>query len=258
MLSSVLTSAGSAAAAADEQPLTANLLSNSSGDAAGGKPMSEEEFSSSSTSSSSSSPAPGQKKGFNVSSSSGTGTGTAPTTADPIRIFPAKYHLTREVLVPIGVSLFLALVAFLIFVTNNSVGVGVVFLAMSGLSGAFAWRTDRSQRRGYETAVFEGRIQEGLFVFPTKDVVVRFNSPTARLNMEFPAGSVSLAQGNDQVGILYILYTDEDYAKRTFNVDCSRLTDRPSYVARALNEVLGISRPAPTGSSARDIMFGEA
>lgn len=249
------------------EPLTANLLTPS-GDAAGGGLTSrdghgQDEGDEGLVGSSNANNPLIKKKPFSNNNHNNntmipSASSTMGTTADPVRIFPAKYHLTTEVILPICVSLATFLVGFTVIVTNNPAGYGVVFLSMSFLSGVFAWHTNRTYKRAHETAVFEGRIQEGLFVFPTKDVVVRFNSPTSRVNMEFPAGSISLAQGNDHVGILYLLYTDEDYAKRTFNVDCSRLTDRPSYIARSLNEVLEISRTTSSSSSSVPVpLFGE-
>jgi len=101
-------------------------------------------------------------------------------------------------------------------------------------------------KRDYEKAILEGKWQEGIFVFPTKDVVVRFNRPFVSVDQEFPAGSISLVQGNERNRIIYILWSDAQGHKLTFNVDCSRLNDPPAIIAAEMNRYLNIASQAPS------------
>jgi hypothetical protein len=107
----------------------------------------------------------------------------------------------------------------------------------------------KEARREYDKSVAEGKWQEGVFVFSTGDVVVRFNRPTLNLDQEFPAGSISSVQGNEQNKIVYILWTDPLGHKMTFNVDCARLVDKPSFIAQEMTRLLAL--PSTSSSSSR-------
>ena len=76
---------------------------------------------------------------------------------------------------------------------------------------------------------------QGVFVFPSGDVVVRFNQLFKQVEREFPSDRITLAKGSDRDGILWILYSDLSGRKHTYNVDGKRLVDPPTLIAAAIN-----------------------
>ena len=98
-------------------------------------------------------------------------------------------------------------------------------------------------KREYQKSVQDGTWQEGIFIFVTGEVVVRFNRPAFHVEQEFPAGSISVVKANENIKILYIFWTDASNHKMTFNVDCSRMIDNPDKIAFEMNKLLHLEVP---------------
>jgi len=162
-----------------------------------------------------------------------------------VRCFPSKFPVAWQalkLLVSAGTVLFFSIVlsATVASAPGRSSAVMVAGGSLTVFILIVARMVQNEAKRDYEKAVREGRWQEGVFVFQTGDVVVRFNRPLVNVEQEFPAGSVSLVQGHDLNNIVYILWSDALGHKLTFNVDCSRMVDRPSFIAAEMNRLLNL------------------
>jgi hypothetical protein len=97
----------------------------------------------------------------------------------------------------------------------------------------------------YADQVEDGSWQEGVFVFPTKDVVVRFNRPGYRVDREFAAGAITGVTASDFHGVLTIAFQPEGYSSQTvqnvMTIKASHLVEPPSHIASEMQSRLGLS-----------------
>jgi hypothetical protein len=120
-----------------------------------------------------------------------------------VRCFPSRFTVTWGALKLVALA-FIVLVFTIILTSTSShrpSASSAVMVAGSSLTIFIlivANLVHKEARRDYEKAVADGKWQEGVFVFSTKDVVVRFSRPFFNVEQEFPADSISLIQGNDK------------------------------------------------------------
>jgi hypothetical protein len=164
---------------------------------------------------------------------------------EQVRCFPATFTVDWNVLKLIVLAVVDIFFTIIIASTTSyrpafSSAALVVGFSLATFTLIIGRMVYNESRRGYEKAVLEGKHQEGIFIFPTRDVVVRFNRPFFKVDQEFPAGSISLVQANEKDKIIYILWTNAANHKLTFNIDGARLVDGPNHVAKEMNRMLGL------------------
>jgi len=160
------------------------------------------------------------------------------------RIFPSKYHLQRRVwfaaLFASGFSVMALIVAIVSgHDSERRSRVTTSFLVMmtivDGLIGLLIYRWHIQDYAMYLEKVEQGIWLEGVFVFSTGDVVVRFNDLFRKVEMEFDSGTVVEAVGRDSEKLLLICYLDLSGRKLVYKVECDRLVENPSTIAHAIN-----------------------
>jgi hypothetical protein len=169
----------------------------------------------------------------------GAGAGAAGGT----RAFHSRFLLRRRVWVVCGLCAAYAAALLVgagalraLGASSGAVG-AVVGLAAAGalLLLALAWVWNRQDRREYDSKVNMGLWTEGVFVFSTGDVVVRFTSPFRHVELEFEGHALGRAEGDDAKGVLTILYMDSQGRPKRYSVRGSQLVHRPSEVAACIN-----------------------
>ena len=159
-----------------------------------------------------------------------------------VRCFPSNYPLTwgeLKLLVLAGfIGFFTVAVSALSGRVSFTWAVLVFGLSLAGLIMFVAQMVRKDGKRQYDKAVSEGRWQEGIFVFVTGDVVVRFNRPGFNVDQEFPPGSISSIECGRENRVLHIFWTDALGTKQTFNIDSARLEEKPAFIAAEISRML--------------------
>lgn len=157
------------------------------------------------------------------------------------KVFPSKYHFGKRLwALLIGTILVLFLCALIsVSVSSRSGTASKFFLSLGFVQfiivlGVFLVLYLKEKRR-YEEQVENGSWLEGIFVFATGDVVVRFSNVYGNVEMEFDSGTISHALGSDAEKVLEIAYTNFEGIKKTYKVKCSQMVDSPSDIAAYIN-----------------------
>jgi len=111
----------------------------------------------------------------------------------------------------------------------------ILFVLGNGLLLLLLYVWNQQDLTSYKEKVDSGLWLEGVFVFSTGDVVVRFNEIFRKVEMEFDSGTISEAVARVPDNQLVICYTDLRGIKQEFKVDCSRLVDTPAVIAACIN-----------------------
>ncbi|GBG25442.1 Hypothetical Protein FCC1311_016602 [Hondaea fermentalgiana] len=160
------------------------------------------------------------------------------------KIFPSKFHLQQRTWKLLAGSAVYNIISLLVVIfaangSEQSSTVATVFLILLVLfDGALVfvvWRWNTLDFRMYEEMVDRGLWLEGVFVFSTGDVVVRFNDLFRKVEMEFDSGTVSEAIARESENLLIIVYTDLSGRKQEYKVECDRLTNSASEIAQCIN-----------------------
>mmetsp|Transcript_982 Transcript_982/g.2339 ORF Transcript_982/g.2339 Transcript_982/m.2339 type:complete len:202 (+) Transcript_982:568-1173(+) len=158
------------------------------------------------------------------------------------KIFPSKFHIQARTWKLLAVAAVYNLISLLvvIFASNGSstssktaTAFLILMVIIDGILVFVVWRWNTVDFRMYEEMVDRGLWLEGVFVFSTGDVVVRFNDVFRKVEMEFDSGTVSEAIARDN--ILIIVYTDLSGRKQEYKVECDRLMHTASEIAQCIN-----------------------
>jgi len=160
------------------------------------------------------------------------------------RVFPSKFHLPRRVWLLAGGACFFTVLCLAVSLlsgfgsgarTGISSGVFALMVAADVVFGGLGYLWAKQARQDYAEKVASGLWLEGVFVFSTGDVVVRFNDLTRDVELEFDSGMLSGAYADDVRNEIRIRYTDLDGRPSEYKVDCSLMVHSPSEIAKSIN-----------------------
>eukprot|EP00514_Thraustochytrium_sp_LLF1b_P001091 CAMPEP_0184508788 /NCGR_PEP_ID=MMETSP0198_2-20121128/942_1 /TAXON_ID=1112570 /ORGANISM="Thraustochytrium sp., Strain LLF1b" /LENGTH=199 /DNA_ID=CAMNT_0026898585 /DNA_START=80 /DNA_END=679 /DNA_ORIENTATION=- len=157
------------------------------------------------------------------------------------KVFPSQYHWQRRVWVVVAIMCsytVVMLMTMLLLSAGHRSGTGTILslllLVNAGLA-ALGYRWHQQDFATYEDKIASGLWLEGVFVFSTGDVVVRFNEPFRNVEMEFDSTMVTSAEPRESENKLEIRYTGLDGSPKLYVVDCEELVDSPSAIASCIN-----------------------
>lgn len=153
-----------------------------------------------------------------------------------VKLFPSSYANTWNEIRLFASAFALFALSVLLLFTGAFAWILIVCLFTSALVVfAIGKAVQKEAVLAYESSVKQSTWQEGIFVFPTKDVVVRFHRPGFHCDREFASGAITTVWASETR--LEISARNE----LTCTVKATDLAQPTVQVAEEMRQLLGIS-----------------